>query len=59
MYTLIIVRLMERKPGIQEFPIEMYIELLEYIKTKYADKYWHALPKEVSSFWKSEMVDSQ
>ncbi len=48
-----------KKPSIQEFPIEMYIELLEYIKTKYAGKYWHALPKEVSSFWKSEMVDNQ
>ncbi len=45
------------KADIQQFPIQMYKDLLEYISTKYAGKYWHGLPKEVARFWKTSMVD--
>ncbi len=44
------------KPGIQEFPIAMYEDLLKYISDKYKDRYWHALPKEVAKFWKQEVA---
>ena len=32
-----------------EYPIALYREFLDYVKTKYAGEYWHALPKEVAA----------
>ena len=29
---------------------------LNYIKRKYKGQYWHALPKEIASFWAKNMV---
>jgi len=34
----------------EEFPSRCYVELLEYIKDRYAGRYWHALPREVAAF---------
>ncbi|MGI9543934.1 MAG: hypothetical protein ACR2MX_11785 [Cyclobacteriaceae bacterium] len=39
-------------PGEEEFPIELYLNLLKYIEVQYADQYWHALPKDVAGFYK-------
>jgi hypothetical protein len=36
----------------EEFPIELYVELLKYIKDKYSGQYWHSLPKEAAKFSK-------
>lgn len=36
----------------EEFVVNIYIEFLQYVKTKYEGKYWNALPSEVASFWK-------
>ncbi len=47
----------ENKAGLEKYPVKYYREFLEYIKTRYKDQYWHALPAEVTSFWKSNMVD--
>jgi hypothetical protein len=33
-----------------EYPAGFYKELLLYVKSKYADEYWHALPQEVAHF---------
>jgi hypothetical protein len=44
---------------IEEYPMEFYEELLDYIKSKYEGQYWHALPKEMARFWKQKMVISQ
>ncbi len=35
------------------YPAKMYEEFLNYVKERYAGQYWHALPREVSRFWKS------
>jgi len=43
--------------GLEEYTVKYYRELLEYIKTKYKDQYWHALPSKIAGFWKSNMVD--
>jgi len=32
-----------------EYPIELYREFLEYIRSKYSAKYWSALPKQVAA----------
>lgn len=34
-----------------EYPIDYYRDFLQYVKTKYAGKYWHALPKDVATFY--------
>jgi predicted glycosyltransferase len=33
-----------------EFPSAFYAELLEYVRQKYAGRYWHALPREVADY---------
>jgi hypothetical protein len=35
----------------EEYPVKYYKEFLEYIKSRYEDQYWHALPKDVARFW--------
>ena len=37
-------------PGKHEFPVELYREFLNHVRTEYAGRYWHALPKEVAAF---------
>ena len=34
----------------EEYPVELYIKFLEYIKNKYAGQYWHVLPKDMVRF---------
>jgi len=34
----------------KEYPVALYREFLTYVKTKYAGKYWHALPQEVARY---------
>jgi hypothetical protein len=41
----------------EEYPIELYEELLDYIKSKYKGQYWNPLPKEMASFWREQMVE--
>jgi hypothetical protein len=36
--------------GRWHYPIEFYEQLLEYIHSRYAGAYWHALPREVAKF---------
>jgi glycosyltransferase involved in cell wall biosynthesis len=33
-----------------EYPAKRYRELLEYVRTQYADRYWAALPREVATY---------
>jgi glycosyltransferase involved in cell wall biosynthesis len=32
-----------------QYPVALYREFLDYVKTRYAGEYWHALPKEVAA----------
>ncbi len=47
----------EGKCGLEEYPVDYYLELLDYIKSTYDGRYWNALPKEMAGFWKSNMGD--
>jgi hypothetical protein len=38
----------------ERYPYEFYRDFLLYIKEKYENNYWHALPKEVAYFWSKE-----
>jgi peptidoglycan/xylan/chitin deacetylase (PgdA/CDA1 family) len=40
----------DNKNSAEEFPVDLYIDLLKYLKEKYRDDYWHALPKNVAKF---------
>jgi len=44
-----------RKLSLEEYPIDYYIDFLEYVKTAYKDQYWHVLPRDVVSFWVQKM----
>ena len=43
------------KPALEEYPVQYYEQLLQYIKTKYKGKYWHILPKGMSRFWSNNL----
>ncbi len=36
-----------------KYPVGFYMEFLEYANSKYAGKFWNALPLEIARFWKS------
>ena len=36
-----------------EYPVQLYRELLEYVQSRYAGQYWHALPHEVATHLRS------
>lgn len=40
----------------EEYPVQLYIEFLEYVMRKYENQYWHALPREVAGFLIENMV---
>ncbi|MBN1696517.1 MAG: hypothetical protein JW881_03285 [Spirochaetales bacterium] len=44
------------KKRINNYPVDFYIEFLDYIKTNYKDQYWHVLPRELASFCRSECI---
>lgn len=44
------------KTRYDEYNVKLYLEFLEYIKNKYAEQYWHVLPKEVAKYWKDIIV---
>ena len=46
----------ENKCNLEEFPINIYKEFLEYVKTNFAGRYWNALPKEVADFAKPFII---
>ncbi len=33
-----------------EYPVELYRQFLEYVRSKYEGQYWHALPREVARY---------
>ncbi len=37
-----------------EYPVEYYIDFLDYMKKEYKDQYWHVLPREMASFWRDK-----
>ena len=37
-------------PGNETYPASRYESLLDYVRTKYSGRYWHALPKEMARF---------
>jgi hypothetical protein len=46
-------------PGLGEYAIQRYEELLDYLQTAYSGQYWHAVPKDVARFWRDHRVESR
>ena len=42
----------DRKCEREEYPAKFYVDFLEYVKNKYKDQYWNALPHQIASFCK-------
>ena len=49
MFIRITCPLIARAQTSTEYPVALYREFLDYVKTRYAGEYWHALPKEVAA----------
>ena len=43
------------QPGRDEFPVSHYEELLGYLREKYCDSYWSAVPREVASYYQERV----
>jgi len=39
------------KLGIEEYPVDYYRQILEYVKSKFHGQYWHVLPRDIARFW--------
>ena len=39
------------KHKLYKYPVELYIEFIEYVKNKYRGEYWHVLPKKIAQYW--------
>ncbi len=43
------------KLSIDEYPVGYYLDFLSYIKDRYENQYWDALPNEIAQFWAGKM----
>lgn len=46
------------KPERDEFPVTLYEELLRYLNEKYEGRFWRALPREVSEYYRAAVPES-
>jgi hypothetical protein len=44
--------------GPEEYPADYYAELLQYLKTNYANQYWLTTAEEMAVFWKENMQNT-
>lgn len=47
------------KVAFNEYPIQHYKGFLQYVKEKYKDVYWHALPWEIAQYWKEHYMNKR
>ena len=47
------------KRKVDEYPFELYRELLCYVKEKYQGQYWNALPRDVARYWRACMASTE
>ena len=46
-------------PSLEEYSVDVYRELLDYIRTKFEGHYWHVLPKDLALFWSKYYANPQ
>jgi predicted glycosyltransferase len=37
----------------EEYPVGLYREFLDYVRTRYAGRFWHAIPRDLARYWRS------
>lgn len=47
-----------KSPGRYEYPLELYRDFLEHARKVHAREYWHALPREVATFFRQPTCSS-
>jgi hypothetical protein len=45
-------------PGYEEYPARFYEHFLSHIENRYAGQYWHALPREVASWYRNKIFSA-
>lgn len=45
------------KPRFEEYPVERYRDLLEYVSARYAGQYWNALPRDVARYFRKVCIN--
>ena len=45
--------------ALEEYPVQYYQDLLQYIISKYKGEYWHILPRYMARFWFENMRNMQ
>lgn len=48
----------EQVPSPREFPVARYVDLLTYVRDRYAGSYWNVVPRELAGWFKSEIQSS-
>jgi hypothetical protein len=46
------------KLSMDEYPVGYYLDFLSYIKDRYENQYWDALPNEIAQFWAGKMKNT-
>lgn len=46
----------ESRCSLEQYPVRLYQDFLEYVQMNYAGRYWNALPREMARFWKRTML---
>ncbi len=49
----------EKECGLQEYPLKIYQDLLEYMNVQYEGQFWNVPAKEMTEFWKKEVIPLQ
>jgi hypothetical protein len=39
------------RPGFDEYPVDLYRDLLMHLQAEYRGEYWHRLPHEMATYW--------
>ncbi len=47
-----------KKSSFDEYPVEYYVEFLNYIQSHYDNRYWHVLPNQIAKFWEGTQLNS-
>ncbi len=42
--------------GIEEYPVEYYLDFLEYVREKYEGQYWHVLPNKIAEYYEEQNI---
>ena len=45
------------KCKLEEYPVDYWAELLDYVKSRYQGQYWNPLPREMARFWEERMEE--